>query len=160
MAAPSTTGHPHSSGIRFPPPFLYVALFLLGFLLDRLVPLPPLPRTPSRLIAAVLLLPGFGLLFWSLWLFLRARTSPLPMRPTSSLVLSGPYRWTRNPMYLAMLLVYLGIALLFDVLWALLLSPVVVLLVGRMVIAREERYLEGKFGDEYRQYRAQVRRWI
>jgi protein-S-isoprenylcysteine O-methyltransferase Ste14 len=151
---------PCSPGIHFPPPFLYVALFLLGLLLGHLVPLPPLPRTPSRLTAAVLLIPGFGLVFWSLWLFLRVRTSPLPMRPASSLVRSGPYRWTRNPMYLGMLLLYLGVALLFDVLWALVLSPAVVLLVGRLVIAREERYLEGKFGDDYRQYKTQVRRWI
>lgn len=63
-------------------------------------------------------------------------------------------------MYLAMLLVYLGIALLFDVFWALVLIPLIMLLVVRLVIRREEQYLEAKFGDEYRQYRAQVRRWI
>jgi protein-S-isoprenylcysteine O-methyltransferase Ste14 len=111
-------------------------------------------------MAAALLLPGGGLLVWSLWLFLRARTSPLPMRPTTALVGSGPYRWTRNPMYLAMLLVYLGAALLFDVTWALVLSPAVVALVNRLVIAREERYLEAKFGEEYRRYKARVGRWI
>ena len=149
-----------TSGIHFPPPFLYVGHFLLGWLLDRWIPLPALPRTPSRLLAAVLLLPGFGLLFWSLWLFLRARTSPLPMRPTTAIVRSGPYRWTRNPMYLAMLLLYLGVALLFDVVWALLLTPVLVTLVGRLVIAREERYLEARFPADYPQYKREVRRWL
>ena len=156
----SRAEHPRTPGIHFPPPFLYVALLLLGILLDKLTPLPPLPRGFSRLLAAVLLVPGLGLILWSLWLFLRARTNPLPMRPASSLVRSGPYRWTRNPMYLGMLLLYLGVALLFDISWALVLSPAVVLLVGRLVIAREERYLEGKFGDDYRQYMTQVRRWI
>lgn len=151
---------PKSPGIHFPPPFLYVALFLLGLLMNDLVPLTPLPRAPSRTLSAVLLVPGLGLTLWSLWLFLRARTSPLPMRPATALVLSGPYRWTRNPMYLGMLLLYLGVALLFDVTWALLLVPAVVFLVGRLVIRREERYLEAKFGDDYRRYMGQVRRWI
>jgi protein-S-isoprenylcysteine O-methyltransferase Ste14 len=160
MADPARTDPPESSGIRFPPPFLYVALLLLGLLLEELAPLPRLPRTPSRLIAAALLAPGLGLLAWSLGLFLRARTSPLPMRPTTALVGSGPYRWTRNPMYLGMLLVYLGVALLFDLTWALVLSPAVVALVDRFVIRREELYLEAKFGEEYRRYKARVGRWI
>jgi len=149
-----------TSGIHFPPPLLYVSHFLLGMLLDRWIPLPALPRAPSRLLAAALLLAGCGLTFWSLWLFWRARTSPLPMRPTTALVRSGPYRWTRNPMYLGMLLLYLGVALLFDVTWALVLAPALVVFVGRLVIAKEERYLEVSFGDEYRRYKARVRRWI
>jgi protein-S-isoprenylcysteine O-methyltransferase Ste14 len=149
-----------TSGISFPPPLLYVGYFLLGLLLDRWVPLSALPRTPSRLLAAVLLLPGFGLLVWSLWLFLRARTSPLPMRPTTAIVRSGPYRWTRNPMYLGMLLLYLGVAFLFDAVWALVLSPALVAFVSWFVIAKEERYLEASFGDDYQRYKAQVRRWI
>jgi protein-S-isoprenylcysteine O-methyltransferase Ste14 len=155
MESPQTT-----SGIRFPPPFLYVGLLLAGLLLDRLVPVDPLPHGLSRSLAAVLLLPGFGLIFYSLGLFRLARTSPLPMRPSATLVLSGPYRWTRNPMYLGMLLIYLGAALLFDIFWALVLAPVVVVLVTRLVIRKEERYLEAKFGEEYRGYLAQVRRWI
>lgn len=149
-----------TSGIRFPPPFLYVGVLLLGLLLQRFFPVNPLPRTPSRIAAAVLLLPGLGLVFWSIWLFLRARTSPLPMRPTTAIVRSGPYRWTRNPMYLGMLLVYIGLALLFDIFWALVLIPLIMTLVARLVIQREERYLEATFGEEYRLYRTQVRRWI
>jgi protein-S-isoprenylcysteine O-methyltransferase Ste14 len=149
-----------TSGVHFPPPFLYVGFLLLGLLLERWAPLVRLPRIPSRTLAAVLLFAGLGLLLWCLLLFLRARTSPLPFRPSAALVASGAYRWTRNPMYLAMLLVYLGAALLFDLFWALLLAPVVVLLMNRLVIAKEERYLDARFGDEYRRYRARVRRWI
>jgi protein-S-isoprenylcysteine O-methyltransferase Ste14 len=160
MATFSKTDPPSSPGIHFPPPFLYVGMFLLGLLLDKLVPAVQLPRNPARLLAAVLLVPGLGLVLWSLWLFLRARTSPLPMRATTSLVRTGPYRWTRNPMYLGMLLTYTGTALLFDVFWALVLIPVVMALVVRLVIRREERYLEATFGDEYRRFKAEVRRWI
>lgn len=160
MDLPTDMDRSESSGIHFPPPFLYVGLFVLGLLLERAAPAVSLPRTPSLLIAAVLLVPGFGLLFWSLALFLRARTSPLPMRPTSSIVRSGPYRWTRNPMYLGMLLIDLGVALWFDVFWALVLAPAVIPLVNLLVIRKEERYLEATFGDEYRRFKAQVRRWI
>jgi len=149
-----------TSGIHFPPPFIYVAFFLLGLGLERIAPAVSLPRGPSLAIAAVLLIPGFGLLFWSLLLFFKARTSPLPMRPTTSIVRSGPYRWTRNPMYLAMLLIYLGVALWFDVFWALVFVPVVIYLVGRLVIGKEERYLEEKFGEEYQRYKSEVGRWL
>jgi protein-S-isoprenylcysteine O-methyltransferase Ste14 len=149
-----------TSGIGFPPPFLYVAFFLLGLLLERIAPAVSLPRGPSLAVAAVLLIPGFGLLFWSLLLFFKARTSPLPMVPTTTIVRSGPYRWTRNPMYLAMLLIYTGVALWFDVFWALIFVPAVIFLVGRLVIRKEERYLEEKFGGEYRRYQSEVRRWL
>jgi len=156
----STPGPARTSGIQFPPPFLYVAFFLLGLLLERTAPAVSLPRGLSLAVAAILLLPGFGLLFWSLFLFFKARTSPLPMVPTTTIVRSGPYRWTRNPMYLAMLLIYTGVALWFDVFWALVFVPAVIFLVGRLVIGKEERYLEEKFGEEYRRYRSEVRRWI
>ncbi len=149
-----------TSGIHFPPPFIYVGFFLLGLGLERIAPAVSLPRGPSLGIAAVLLLPGFGLLFWSLLLFFKARTSPLPMLPTTAIVRSGPYRWTRNPMYLAMLLIYLGVALWFDVFWALPFVPLVIFLVGRLVIGKEERYLEEKFGEEYRRYKIEVGRWL
>lgn len=160
MAVPSETPPPQSPGVHFPPPFLYAALFLLGLLLDRLWPWSPLPRDLSRLLSMVLLIPGCGLVFISLGLFVRAKTSPFPMRPASALVRTGFYRWTRNPMYLGMLLIYTGVALLFDVFWALALTPAVIWLVTRFVIRREERYLEARFGDEYRAYRAEVGRWI
>jgi len=160
MATPSETDPPSSPGVHFPPPFLYAAVFLLGLLLDYLVPAAQLPRNPSRWLAAALLLPGLGLVFWSLLLFLRARTNPLPMRPATSLVRTGPYRFTRNPMYLGMLLIYTGAALLFDVFWALVLIPGLMALVVRLVIRREERYLEATFGEAYRRFKAEVRRWI
>lgn len=151
---------PKSPGVHFPPPFLYAALFLLGLLLDRLWPWSPLPRDLSRILSAVLLVPGLGLVFTSLWLFFRAKTSPFPMRPASALVRTGFYRWTRNPMYLGMLLIYTGAALLFDVFWALVLVPAVIWLITRFVIRREERYLEARFGEEYRAYKVDVGRWI
>jgi len=84
----------------------------------------------------------------------------VPIKPSTALVVSGPYRLTRNPMYLGLLCVYIAAALWFGLVWALILVPLVVLAVQRLAIAKEERYLEQKFGDAYRQYRAHVRRWI
>jgi protein-S-isoprenylcysteine O-methyltransferase Ste14 len=92
--------------------------------------------------------------------FRSARTSMVPMRPSTALVTSGPYRVTRNPMYVGMAFLYAGLALLLGVIWSLAFLPAVLLMVDRFVIAREERYLEARFGEEYRAYKGRVRRWL
>ena len=90
---------------------------------------------------------------------LRARTNIDPYKPATALVTGGPYRFTRNPIYVAMTLLYVGAALSFRIIPALILLPIALLLLQFGVIRREERYLEAKFGDRYRQYRSRVRRW-
>jgi len=82
------------------------------------------------------------------------------MEPTTAIVVHGPYRFTRNPMYVSLVGLYAGVTLFVNSAWPLILLPAVVLLVRRQVIAREEAYLEAKFGEEYRAYKARVRRWI
>lgn len=148
------------AGVFVPPPLIYVVLFGVGLLLHLVVPLAFLPPVFTRL-AALLFLGCYVVLFgWSYWLFRRAGTSLVPIQPSTALVIEGPYRLTRNPMYLGLLCIYIAAALWFGVVWALVLVPLVVLAVQRLAIAKEERYLERKYGDAYRQYRAQVRRWI
>jgi protein-S-isoprenylcysteine O-methyltransferase Ste14 len=148
------------AGVGIPPPLIYVALFGLGLLLHQLAPLAFLPIVPAR-IAALIFLGCYLLLFgWSYLLFRRAGTSIVPVKPSLALVIHGPYRLTRNPMYLSLLCLYLAVALWFGVVWALVLVPLVVVAVQRLAIAKEERYLEQKFGAIYRQYRTRVRRWI
>ena len=90
----------------------------------------------------------------------KAKTSMIPMRPTTAIVCDGVFQLTRNPMYVGMVVIYVGIALLIRTPWALVLLPLVVLLVDRLVIAKEERYLAGKFGEPYLSYKNKVRRWI
>jgi protein-S-isoprenylcysteine O-methyltransferase Ste14 len=90
----------------------------------------------------------------------RAGTNVDPREPTTTIVTGGPYRFTRNPLYLSMTLVYAGITALANALPAALLLPAVLAFMRRGVIEREERYLERKFGDEYMDYKARVRRWI
>ena len=148
------------AGVRVPPPLIYVVLFGLGLLLHQLVPVTFLPIFPARVAALIFLGCGLILDIWSVGLFRRAHTNVMPVQPTTALVIAGPYRLTRNPIYLGFLCAYIGAALWFGVVWALVLVPLVVLTVQRLAISKEERYLEQKFGDAYRQYRAHVRRWI
>ena len=110
--------------------------------------------------AVVVLAAGLIIGLLAAGLFRRAGTDVKPWRSSTALVTDGPYRWTRNPMYLGMCLVYVGLAIAADSLAALLLLIPVLIIIQTQVIAREERYLEGKFGDEFRAYTARVRRWL
>ncbi len=91
---------------------------------------------------------------------IRAGTSPDPSKPTTKIVIDGPFRFSRNPIYLSFTVIYVGITFSTNAVWPLLLLPLAILVVRRGVIDREERYLEEKFGQEYMQYRARVRRWV
>lgn len=151
-----------TSGVRFPPPFIAAGVFVVGYALHRFAPLRLTadPGTTQRvagwsLVAASLLLSGAAV-----FLFRRAGTTPNPTHPTTALVVRGPYRFTRNPMYVGFALLYLGMALLVNSVWPLALFPVMIVLLEKLVIVREEAYLEAKFGEAYRAYRARVRRWI
>jgi protein-S-isoprenylcysteine O-methyltransferase Ste14 len=97
---------------------------------------------------------------WGLVVFFRIRTAIMPIRPASHLVASGPYRFSRNPMYVGLSVLYLGLALLFNVVWPIVLLPLVVFALYHLVIRREERYLADAFGDAYAAYRQRVRRWL
>jgi protein-S-isoprenylcysteine O-methyltransferase Ste14 len=152
---------PHA-GVHFPPPLLYVAGLAAGWGLDRWRALPMTPdASAAREVAGLV-----GLLIWlalflsALATFRRARTTLIPNHPAAALVTRGPYRITRNPMYVSLVALYLGVTLLMNSWWPLLFLPVVVILIDRMVIAREERYLASAFPIEYAAYRKRVRRWL
>lgn len=150
-------------GVRVPPPLLFVAGLLVAWALDRGVrslPLPGLGPAASAPLGATLVLLGLAVVAWGIATFRRARTAIIPVRAASRLVASGPYRFTRNPMYTGFTIVYLGIAALMRSAWPLLLLPPVLAALVRLVIAREERYLSAAFGAEYDAYRARVRRWL
>lgn len=97
---------------------------------------------------------------WSLWLFRRHSTGLLPGQPTYSMIESGPYRLSRNPLYVGLLVLYVGLALLAPTFWGLVLFPIAVLLVHWGAILPEERYLSERFGAPYDDYRRRVRRWL
>jgi protein-S-isoprenylcysteine O-methyltransferase Ste14 len=156
-----TTTPPDHAGVFIPPPLLYVVPLGIGALLQRLVPVAILPRSVGTMAGGWLLFAlGIALFAAALLNFRRARTSLIPVKPTTAIVESGPYRFTRNPMYVSMTLIYLGVTLWIDSIWPLVFLPIILFTVQRAVIAREERYLEAKFGEAYRGYKARVRRWI
>jgi len=150
------------ANVRFPPPLIYVAVLAVGIAADRLLNLPRLgfPSMIRNVAGGALDLMGFLVMFAGAGLFLRRRTAILPFKPASSLVTSGILGWTRNPMYLGMAIFYAGLAVISNSLTAIILLPLVLAIVQKQVIAREEAYLERAFGDEYVAYKNRVRRWI
>jgi protein-S-isoprenylcysteine O-methyltransferase Ste14 len=151
-----------SAQVRFPPPFVYAGFLLLGLAIGRLLGKPSigLDVITGSVLGVLLMLIGLGVGFAGIGLFRRLGNNLEPWKPATTLVTGGIYRRTRNPMYLGMALIFAGLALVFDSLAALLLLPVVIIVIERTVIGREERYLEAKFGEDYRRYKADVRRWI
>jgi protein-S-isoprenylcysteine O-methyltransferase Ste14 len=145
-------------GVRFPPPFLFALGFLLGLGLDRMIPWRSSPRL--ELVGALLIAAGLALAASGAWTFFRARTAIIPHKPASRLVIRGPYRFTRNPMYVGLTTTYVGIALAIHRLWPLAVLPLVLAALVRFVVRREEAYLSSKFGRDYDDYRRTVRRWL
>lgn len=150
-----------SAKVTFPPPLVYLGTLLLGLLADRLFGL-ALPLHLSVRIAAVAILVTIGLLviIAGIFRFGQAGTDPKPWKTTTALVVRGIYHYTRNPMYLGMAMAYLGLALGLASMGALALFPLLIAVIRTQVIAREEHYLETRFGEEYRAYKASVRRWL
>ena len=147
-------------GIVAPPPLIYLGALIFGLLLNRRLPIGFVPRGIARGLGWSLLGAGALLLGWFEWAMWQADTSSNPYKPVKHIATEGPFRYTRNPGYLAMTMIYAGIASLANALWAILLLPGALLVIQRGVIEREERYLERKFGEEYLRYKARVRRWI
>jgi protein-S-isoprenylcysteine O-methyltransferase Ste14 len=148
------------AGVVAPPPLIYLGVLVFSLLLNRRFPIAFLPRGIARGLGWSLLSAGVLLVGWFERTLRHAGTPANPYKPVSNVVTEGPFRYTRNPAYLSMAMIYTGIAALANALWAMLLLPGALLVIQRGVIEREERYLERKFGEEYLRYKALVRRWI
>jgi protein-S-isoprenylcysteine O-methyltransferase Ste14 len=138
MTTKSEPNNLDHADVRIPPPLIYVAVFLLGLVLKRFFPVFVLPKIPSRAVTVLCIALGITMALWSVGLFRRERTSFVPIKPTTTLVIYGPYHFTRNPMYLGLVCVYAGLALWFGVFWALILLPAVMVLIQQYVIMLEE----------------------
>jgi len=141
------------------PPLIYAAALAAMLVLRWLWPLPILGGAAFWPGLALVVF-GVGILIWGRRTLVAGGTNVDPSLPSTAVVTSGPYRISRNPLYVGLAIVYLGLALAFDVWWGIVLLVLVLLVMHLGVIHREERYLERKFGDAYRQYRLAVRRYL
>lgn len=139
-----------------PPPQIFAAFLGAGLIMDH-----NLASTAVLQLSAVAsIVAGLAFIAGALGLFRKAHTRPEPWQASTALVITGVYRFTRNPMYLGMTLVCFGVAILFSSLAATLSMLVAVLIIDRAVISREEAYLARRFGRDYLAYRSRVRRWL
>jgi protein-S-isoprenylcysteine O-methyltransferase Ste14 len=143
------------------PPLAWGLAVIAGLALNWLVPAPFLPADlPAAWLGAMVFVLALALAAWAIVTMTRAGSNVPTNLPTTTIVESGPYRFTRNPIYLGMFVGLIGLAIAFDDLWLLMLLVPFALVIRYGVVAREEAYLERKFGDAYRGYRARVRRWL
>jgi protein-S-isoprenylcysteine O-methyltransferase Ste14 len=150
--------HPN---VLIPPPVVLALCVAAGWLLDRLWPAPFLPPgLPLWALGGVVIALGLAVQFWAFLLFRRARTSIIPVRPTSAIVETGPYRYSRNPIYLSMFVMVAGFAVALNSLWQFAALVVLYGVLRWAVVAREEAYLTRKFGAPYLDYARRVRRWL
>lgn len=152
-----------NDGVIMFPPGVFFGGIVVGFAVWRFWPVPLAPSGWSfalRVVGAVAIALGFALMLWALGGFMRIKTTPTHWQPTTTIAIDGPYRFTRNPMYVGMILVQAGIAICADALWPLVTLIPVLIIIRTQVIAREEAYLEAKFGAPYRDFKGRVRRWL
>jgi protein-S-isoprenylcysteine O-methyltransferase Ste14 len=155
-----TTQSKDSPGVIMPPPLIFVAGLAMGWALQWLWPVRVFPGRPFEVAGWLVAVLSGVLALWGAWTMRRAGTNIDPRKPALAVVTSGPFRFTRNPLYLSLVLLSVGLALFFDMVWVLVMLIPVVYVMQRYVIRREERYLEVKFGDAYRQYKQNTRRWV
>ena len=158
MTVPNKDG----AKVRFPPPLVFLGAIVVGVIVQRkAVPLSLGFARGPRLAAAVLILAcGVSLVASARILFKRTGQNPIPWKPTPELILQGPYRFTRNPMYVGVTLFVIGLGLALNNLWISLFAVLALLVVHFTAVLPEERYLAAKFGESYRSFLAQVRRYL
>jgi protein-S-isoprenylcysteine O-methyltransferase Ste14 len=143
------------------PPLAWGLAVIAGLALDWLVPLRFLPADlPAGWLGVMVFIVALALVVWAIVTITKAGSNVPTNLPTTTIVERGPYRLTRNPIYLGMFLGLIGLAIAFDNLWLLMMLVPFALVIRYGVVAREEAYLERRFGDVYRGYRSRVRRWL
>ncbi len=159
--SPAMADTADTANVIIRPPLAWGLAVIVGLALNLLVPWPFLPADmPAGWIGALVFVLALVLFAWAVITMTKAGSNVPTNRPTTTIVESGPYRFTRNPIYLGMVLGLIGLAIAFDSLWLLVMLVFFAFLIRCGVVAREEAYLDRKFGDVYRGYRSRVRRWL
>jgi len=154
------SGAPDLPGVVAPPPVILVGAIVAGAGAHRLWPLPLVPGGVPPAIGIGIVAGALALVGWSIRQFRRAGTEYETRKPSTAVVTTGPYRFTRNPIYLSLLALQLGIALIANAAWMAILAGPLALVLHFGVVLREERYLTRRLGPDYDGYRASVRRWL
>jgi protein-S-isoprenylcysteine O-methyltransferase Ste14 len=147
-------------GVPIAPPLLFVLPIVASLALEWFVPTGFMHGALRWIVGVLIFVAGVALNVVGFITQKRAGTDPIPFNPSTRIVAHGLYRFTRNPMYIGFALCTFGLAVLVDSAWVLLAVPVGLVLIHRIVVTREELYLERKFGEEYLTYKRRVRRWI
>lgn len=150
----------HGPGIRIHPPIIYAISILIGIGLHNERPLAIPLEIYGRLYGSALFFLALVIAGLSLREFLRANTNVRPDKPDNTLITTGPYRYTRNPLYIVLTLAQITVAIWFNSAWILLMTIPSVVVITQYAIKREEHYLEKLFGQDYIEYRQHVRRWL
>ncbi|MDG6995376.1 MAG: isoprenylcysteine carboxylmethyltransferase family protein [Nitrososphaerota archaeon] len=147
--------------IEVPAPLVFIAFLLLGYVFNLLLPIRfSAPRTPIVTLGVIFLVSAVLLAVSAFREMRKAGTSPNPAKLPIRLVVDGPFSFTRNPIYISFALGYTGIALIFETLWSLPFLAIALILVDRLIVAKEEQLLKASFGEDYARYKSKVRRWI
>lgn len=149
-------------GVYFPPPLIYVAIFFLSILIQHYFPLSKafFENSMNTYFSIIFIGIGFFSVLPALITFFKTKNTLIPNKPATSLQTKGIYNFSRNPMYVGLLFIYIGIALIQGNWWTVILIPLVIFVVTRFVIINEEKYLERAFGQEYINYKMKVRQWL
>ena len=144
-----------------PAPVIFLLTVIVGFILHYFIPIYFFASSMlTSILSAILFMAGVLIAGWALKTMSAANVSPNPYTPTARLIVSGPYQYSRNPMYLSITLVYLAIAMMVNSLWFFMLLIPMLILVWRGIIQREEIFLEAAFGEQYKNYKKRVRCWL
>jgi protein-S-isoprenylcysteine O-methyltransferase Ste14 len=146
--------------IHIPPPLYYAAGLAAGMLMNGFVALPLGGRPATAVAGALVTALGLALAAAGVAAVVKHRTTIVPHHPVATLLTSGAYRLSRNPMYAGLAIAYLGLAVLFGSWWPVVLWPLVIVAVRQLVIRPEEKYLTQRFGPTYTDYQTRVRRWL
>ncbi|HUA37833.1 MAG TPA: isoprenylcysteine carboxylmethyltransferase family protein [Candidatus Sulfopaludibacter sp.] len=147
-------------GVMACPPSVFLGALAAGLFLHWLAPVQPFPLILSQSLGGAFCLAGITVGIWGGTTMRRAGTNARPGRPVTALVTGGPFRFSRNPLYLSLTALYLGVTLLFDAIWPLATLLPALAVVHWRIVLREEQFLESRFGDAYRAYKARVHRWL
>lgn len=147
-------------GVIAPPPLIFLSGLIVGGIISWFYPLQMMPGGLAVVLGNLLFLSGIGIVAVAYAQMRKAKTNIEPWKPTTAILDTGVYGFSRNPIYVAMILIYIAVSCFFNFVWFLPFLPFCILAIHYGVILREEKYLEGKFGEDYLDYKKRVRRWI